>query len=135
LSDVTACEDALRAKPDDVALLVAKGDALMQANRPADAETAYRHVAQLKPGDDAVKSKLSNAEALVAKTEPPPAAIAPSAVAANTTPSKAQKPARKPPALASAKRAPPEPPAPAVAALTPPESKIYSNDAPPGQTN
>jgi cytochrome c-type biogenesis protein CcmH/NrfG len=134
LSDVTACEDALRAKPDDVALLVAKGDALMQANRPAEAETAYRHVAQLKPGDDAVKSKLANAEALVAKTEPPPAAIAPSALAANTTPSKAQKPARKPPAL-SAKRAVPELAAATVAALIPPESKVYSNDAPPGQTN
>ena len=130
LSDITACEDALRAKPDDVALLTAKGDALMQANRPADAVTAYHHVSTLKPGDDAIKSKLANAEALVAKTQPP----APPAVAANTPPPKAPKPAKKPPALASAKRPAPEP-APTVAALAPSENKIYSNDAPPGQTN
>ena len=130
LSDITACEDALRTKPDDVALLTAKGDALMQANRPADAVTAYRHVSQLKPGDDAIKARLANAEALVAKTQPPP----PPAVAANTAPAKAKAP-KKPPALASAKRPTPEP-TPAVAALAAPsESKIYSNDAPPGQTN
>jgi predicted Zn-dependent protease len=134
LSDTAACEDALRAKPDDVALLTAKGDALMQANRPADAATAYRHVSQLKPGDDAIKTKLANAEALVATTQPPPAALAPPAVAANNAPSKAPKPRKKPPALASAKPAAPEP-NPAIAALTPPESKTYSNDAPAGQTN
>jgi len=131
LSDITACEDALRAKPDDVALLTAKGDALMQANRPADAVTAYHHVSTLKPGDDAIKSKLANAEALVAKTQPP----APPAVAANTPPPKAPKPVKKPAALASAKRPPPEPTPPVVAQAPPPESKIYSNDAPPGQTN
>jgi cytochrome c-type biogenesis protein CcmH/NrfG len=134
LSDVAACEDALRAKPDDVPLLTAKGDALMQTNRPADAATAYRHVSQLKPGDDAIKTKLADAEALVATTQPPPSAIAPPAVAADNPPSKAQQAPRKPPALASAKRAPPEP-IPAVAALAPPQSKVYSNDAPPGQTN
>jgi predicted Zn-dependent protease len=134
LSDTAACEDALRAKPDDVALLTAKGDALMQANRPADAATAYRHVSQLKPGDDAIKTKLANAEALVATTQPPPPAIAPPAVAANNAPSKAPKPPKKPPALASAKRVAPEP-NPAIADLTPPQSKTYSNDAPPGQTN
>jgi cytochrome c-type biogenesis protein CcmH/NrfG len=133
LGDITACEDALRAKPDDVALLTAKGDALMQANRPADAVTAYHHVSQLKPGDDTIKIKLTNAEALVAKTQPPPPAVAPPAVAANTTAPKAKAP-KKTPALASTKRAAPEP-TPAIAALASPESKVYSNDAPPGQTN
>ena len=134
LSDAAACEDALRAKPDDVVLLTAKGDALMQANRPADAATAYRHATQLKPGDDAIKTKLTNAEALVAATQPPSPAIAPPVVAANNAPAKAAKPPKKPPALASAKRAAPEP-NPPIAALTLPESKTYSNDAPPGQTN
>src|ERR1700761_3051683 len=80
LADITACDDALHAKPDDAALLMAKGDALMQANRPADAAVAYRHLSQLKPGDDAIKSKLAAAESLVAKTQPPPAAPAPAAV-------------------------------------------------------
>lgn len=136
LGDIAACEDALRAKPDDVPLLTAKGDALMQNNRPADAATAYRRGSQLKPGDDAIKTKLANAEALVATTQPPPTALAPPAVAANIPPTQAHKPPRKPPALASAKRATAEPtPATAVVALAPPETKTYSNDAPPGQTN
>src|SRR5215468_7918020 len=33
LADITACEDALKFKPDEVPLLIAKGDALMQGNR------------------------------------------------------------------------------------------------------
>jgi cytochrome c-type biogenesis protein CcmH/NrfG len=66
LADVTACDDALRSKPDDEQLLLAKGDALMQGNRLADAAAAYRHAAQLKPGDDAAKTKLAAAEALQA---------------------------------------------------------------------
>jgi tetratricopeptide (TPR) repeat protein len=66
LADVTACDDALKSKPDDEQLLLAKGDALMQGNRPADAAAAYRHASQLKPGDDAAKTKLAAAEALQA---------------------------------------------------------------------
>jgi cytochrome c-type biogenesis protein CcmH/NrfG len=72
LADVAACDEALRSKPDDEPLLIAKGDALMQGNRPADAATTYRHAAQLKPTDDAAKTKLAAAEALVASTTPPP---------------------------------------------------------------
>jgi len=145
LGDAAACEDALRSKPDDVQLLLAKGDALMQANRPAEAETAYRHLAQLKPGDESVRTKLANAEVLVAKNQPPaPARVA----AANTVSLRAPKVAKKP-AVVAANR-PPAPvssaqpnggqhltatPTAALAALSPPETKIYSNDAPPGQTN
>ena len=144
LSDVAACEDALRSKPDDVQLLLAKGDALMQANRPTEAETVYRHLAQLKPGDETVRTKLANAQALVAKNQPP----APPRVAANTVSLRAPKIAKKP-AVVAANRPPPpasnaQPnggqhltatPTATVAALSPPESKTYSNDAPPGQTN
>jgi hypothetical protein len=117
-----------------VALLTAKADALIQTNRPADAVAAYRHLSQLKPGDDAIKTKLANAEALVAQTQPAPSATAPPAVAANIAPTKAPKPPKKPPVLASAKQPIPEP-TPAVAALPRQETKTYSNDAPPGQTN
>ena len=142
LSDIAACEDALRSKPDDVPLLLAKGDALMQANRPADAVTAYRHVLQAKPGDDAVKSRLGNAEALVAKNQPPPGAgtgagsAGEPPVAANTA-ARAKAPRKTPVAGApvAAKRTPAPQPTVAVAALPPPETKTYSNDAPPGQTN
>jgi cytochrome c-type biogenesis protein CcmH/NrfG len=68
LADVTACDDALSSKPEDEQLLLAKGDALMQGNRPADATVAYRHASQLKPGNEAVKTKLAAAEALEAST-------------------------------------------------------------------
>src|SRR3981081_2942129 len=43
LADVTACDDALKSKPDDEQLLIAKGDALMQGNRPAEAAGGYAH--------------------------------------------------------------------------------------------
>jgi cytochrome c-type biogenesis protein CcmH/NrfG len=138
LADLAACEDALRAKPDDVALLTAKADALMQGNHPADAAMAYRHASELKPGDDAIETKLASAAALVAKTQPPPGAQPrdPTPKVAANTPSTARKTPQHPPALASAKRAAPQSIAnTAVAALTPPETKTYSNDAPPGQTN
>jgi tetratricopeptide (TPR) repeat protein len=91
LADVTACDDALKFKPDDDQLLLAKGDALMQGNRPADAVVAYRHASQLKPGDDALKSKLAAAEALVASTtQPAPAAsqVAAAGTAARPKPPK-----------------------------------------------
>src|SRR5262249_22074731 len=52
LADITACEDALKFKPDDLALLTAEGDALVQANRAADAVAAFRHAVQVKPGDE-----------------------------------------------------------------------------------
>jgi Flp pilus assembly protein TadD len=155
LADVSACEDALKSKPDDVQLLLAKGDALMQGNRPADAVTAYQHASQLKPGDEAVKTKLAAAEALQANIPPPPAREPP-AVASNTThPPKAPK--RSPVTNAtvaavvgqnpSAKSVVAPAPQPngsqhltatagaSVAALTGTETRTYSNDAPPGQTN
>jgi hypothetical protein len=72
LADVTACDDALKSKPDDEQLLIAKGDALMQGNHPADAAAAYRHASQLNPGDDAAKPKLAAAEALQASTTQAP---------------------------------------------------------------
>src|SRR5258708_3068685 len=66
LADVTAFEDALKSKPDEVPLWLAKGDALLQANRVADAAAAHRRASQLKPSDHAVKSQLAAAEGLQA---------------------------------------------------------------------
>ena len=145
LGDVAACEDALRSKPDDVQVLLAKGDALMQANRPAEAETAYRHLAQLKPGDESVRTKLASAEALVAKNQPP---APPRVTATNTVSLRAPKVAKKPAVVAANRPSSPvsnaQPnggqhltatPTATVAALSPPETKTYSNEAPPGQTN
>jgi cytochrome c-type biogenesis protein CcmH/NrfG len=159
LADLEACEEALQSKPDDVPLLLAKGDALLQVNRPADAATAYRHASQLKPGDEAVKTKLTAAEALAATSQP--AVSAPTAVASNVQSRAAPrtKVPKKAPvtsamvAEADGRNAPPANSAPArasqpnggqhltaaptasVASLAPPETKTYSNDAPAGQTN
>jgi tetratricopeptide (TPR) repeat protein len=63
LSDVSACDDALRMKPEDPQLVIAKGDALAHGGRPADAILVYLHAASLLPADEGVKSKLSAAEA------------------------------------------------------------------------
>jgi cytochrome c-type biogenesis protein CcmH/NrfG len=165
LADVTACEDALKFKPDDEQLLLAKGDALMQGNRPADAAAAYRHASQLKPGDDAVKTKLAAAEALQASATQ--AAEAASKIAAAGA---APKPPQRTPAAgtvanagsaaspragkntaagSAATLAAAGTPARAsaiggqltatplatIAALEPQQARTYSNEAPPGRTN
>ncbi len=62
VGDVGACDDALRAKPNDPQLTVAKGDALLHGGRSADALLVYRHARELLPADDAVKTKISDAE-------------------------------------------------------------------------
>jgi tetratricopeptide (TPR) repeat protein len=96
LADIGACDDALRFKPDDVQLTLARGDALMQANRPADAVTAYERASQLSPGDEAVRNKLAAAEALQASLQPPPAPES-QAVASNTNTTPAPKAAKRAP--------------------------------------
>jgi len=63
LSDLDACADALRMKPDDPALLGAQGDALVRAKRPAEAVGRYRRAATLAPDLPEVAAKLSAAEA------------------------------------------------------------------------
>ncbi len=63
LSDLDACAEALRLKPDDSALLVAQGDALMHAKRAADALSRYRRAAGLTPGLPDIDEKITLAEA------------------------------------------------------------------------
>jgi tetratricopeptide (TPR) repeat protein len=60
--DLSACDEALRSKPDDAQLIVAKGDALAHEAKPAEAIAVYQRAAGLLPGDEAVKSKLAAAE-------------------------------------------------------------------------
>jgi predicted Zn-dependent protease len=177
LADVTACEDALKSKPDDPQLLLAKGDALVQANRPAEAVTAYKRATQLKPADEGLKTKLASAEALQANAAAAAKAAA-LGTAAGAVASLAAPTAGAPasatgirvaagdastdhaagdatgtarrslaniegpaPKAARARRsstpaAPPvEPPLPSVASIEPPPTRIYSNQAPPGQSN
>src|SRR4030095_11499049 len=40
--DVEACEQALKIKPDNVAVVIAHGDALLKSQRPLEALEAYR---------------------------------------------------------------------------------------------
>lgn len=62
--DVNACDDALRSKPDDPQIGIAKADALAHEGRPADAILMYLHAGGLlPPGDEGIKLKLSAAEA------------------------------------------------------------------------
>lgn len=63
VSDLSACDDALRSVPDDPQFIVAKGDALLHGGRAAEALQTYRHADKLKPDDEAIKAKLTDAEA------------------------------------------------------------------------
>jgi chromosome segregation ATPase len=58
-----ACYDAIRYRPSDPSLLSALGDALLRANRPADALRAYQRVAILAPNMPGVVAKISALEA------------------------------------------------------------------------
>jgi hypothetical protein len=60
---VDACYDAIRYRPSDPSLLSALGDALVRANRPADALRAYQRVAILAPNMPGVVAKISALEA------------------------------------------------------------------------
>jgi len=62
LADVSACDAAIKSKPEDVQMVVAKGDALLQGSRPAEAVTVYRRALDMSPGNATVSSKLAAAE-------------------------------------------------------------------------
>jgi tetratricopeptide (TPR) repeat protein len=78
-SNLDACDDAIRWNPSDPALLVAQGDALQKANRPADALRAYRRAAALAPSLAGIDTRIGTAQAKLAAARAPrarPAAIA-----------------------------------------------------------
>jgi hypothetical protein len=60
---IDACYDAIRWRPSDPSLLSALGDALLRANRPADALRTYQRVATLAPNMPGVVAKISATEA------------------------------------------------------------------------
>jgi cytochrome c-type biogenesis protein CcmH/NrfG len=66
---VDACDDAIRWNPRDPSLLIAMGDAQTRAKRYGDAARAYRHAATLAPGTPGIQQKITNAEALLAKSK------------------------------------------------------------------
>jgi predicted Zn-dependent protease len=80
-ANLDACDDAIRWNPTDPALLVAQGDALVKARRPADAIRAYRRAAALSPGLGGIDTRISAAEAKIAAARAPRARPAAAAVA------------------------------------------------------
>jgi predicted Zn-dependent protease len=71
LGDVEACNDAARLKPDDPAVLLSAGDALLRAKRPAEALQRYHAVETLTGGSPALTDKIRSAQAaLPAGAEP-----------------------------------------------------------------
>ena len=61
-ANIDACYDAIRWSPNDPALLVSLGDALVRAKRPQDAVRSYRRAAALAPGMGGLAAKITAAE-------------------------------------------------------------------------
>lgn len=72
-SALSACEQALRARPDDVKLLAARGDHLLTLGRVGEAEQSYRAAAARSPSP-ALEQKIATAGAARAPLPPRPAA-------------------------------------------------------------
>ncbi|MGH8242628.1 MAG: hypothetical protein ACRETY_04685, partial [Steroidobacteraceae bacterium] len=62
LSDLEACDDALKERPNDPKILAAQGDALMKAGRPAEAAVAYRRAAAIEPANSTLRARITTAE-------------------------------------------------------------------------
>jgi cytochrome c-type biogenesis protein CcmH/NrfG len=70
-ANLDACYDAIRWSPSNPELLVALGDALVRANRSADAIRTYRRVAALAPNMPGVGEKIIATEAKLAGKRAP----------------------------------------------------------------
>jgi tetratricopeptide (TPR) repeat protein len=155
LADTTACDDALKSKPDDVQLVLAKADALAQANRLPEAAAAYRRAAQLNPANEAVKAKLASVESLQANNQPARASEPPAELPAQPSTAPKEAVSQKPRRLASAAKlgagsaasaggkAPgalvaqntASPAAASMEVAEPVAQRTFSNDAPAGRSN
>jgi cytochrome c-type biogenesis protein CcmH/NrfG len=69
--DVEACYNAIRRNPNDPALLVALGDALVRAQRLEDAIRNYRRAAVIAPGMSGIAVRISAAEEKMASRHAP----------------------------------------------------------------
>jgi tetratricopeptide (TPR) repeat protein len=56
--EVAACDEVLSQQPNNTKILIAKGDALMKAHRPAEASKAYIRASELAPNNTALTGKL-----------------------------------------------------------------------------
>jgi tetratricopeptide (TPR) repeat protein len=56
--EIAACDEVLSQQPNNTKILIAKGDALVKAHRPAEASKAYIRASELTPNDTALTGKL-----------------------------------------------------------------------------
>jgi tetratricopeptide (TPR) repeat protein len=56
--EVAACDEVLSQQPNNTKILIAKGDALVKAHRPAEASKAYLQASELAPTSTALAGKL-----------------------------------------------------------------------------
>jgi cytochrome c-type biogenesis protein CcmH/NrfG len=70
-ADIDACYNAIRWNPNDPALLVALGDALVRAQRLQDGIRNYRRAAVLAPGMRELAAKITAAETKLASKQAP----------------------------------------------------------------
>jgi cytochrome c-type biogenesis protein CcmH/NrfG len=70
-ADVEACYNAIRWSPNDPALLVSLGDALVRAQRFEDSIRNYRRAAVIAPGMSGIAAKISAAEEKMASRRAP----------------------------------------------------------------
>jgi tetratricopeptide (TPR) repeat protein len=61
LADVAACDEALKLKPADAEIHLARGDALLKGSRPGEAEVSYKRAGEIAAGDPRVATQLAEA--------------------------------------------------------------------------
>jgi cytochrome c-type biogenesis protein CcmH/NrfG len=71
-ADLDACYDAIRWNPGDPTLLVALGNALLVAQRPADALRNYQRAAALAPNTPGIAAKIKLAQVRMTSRRPTP---------------------------------------------------------------
>ena len=145
LADLDACNEALRLKPDDPALLVAQGDALVRSRRPADALNRYRLAAVIAPNQRDVAARIASAESqLPQQPSGPkvgsanagsPAVASPNVAVAAAGRARSGTAAATPAHAASAAVAAEPQPLRTANAATPSASHRYSNAAPETQSH
>lgn len=62
--DIEACDQALKIKPDNVAVVIAHADALLKSQRPLEALEAYRRASVLDPSNADLATKTAAAQTL-----------------------------------------------------------------------
>jgi predicted Zn-dependent protease len=71
--ELAACDEVLSQQPNNTKILIAKGDAMVKAHRPAEASKAYIRASELAPNSPALTGKLQAVQSGRARDAPAPA--------------------------------------------------------------